>query len=69
MVQAIQTINFYEGRMHLPTSLNPRDWHPRAEVIVLKGEVPDEVLQIIVEMALEMGWGFNPLTRTFYRLD
>jgi hypothetical protein len=55
--------------MHLPTSLDPRDWHPRAEVIVLKGEVPDEVLQIIVEMALERGWGFNPLTRTFYRLD
>jgi hypothetical protein len=67
--QAYQTITFYEGRVRIPTSFYPGDWHPRAEIVVLNVDLPEDMLRVIVEMAADMGWGYNPLTRTFYRLD
>jgi hypothetical protein len=37
--------------------------------VVLNVDLPEDMLRVIVEMAADMGWGYNPLTRTFYRLD
>jgi hypothetical protein len=67
MAIAFQVVQFYEGRMKLPTGIEPRDWHPRAEIIYITGDVPDEVLWIVAEIADEMGWTFNPHTRTFIK--
>ncbi len=39
--------------------------NPPSVLIEVKGEVPDW----LIEEAASWGWGFNPHTKTFYRLD
>jgi len=61
--QAVQVVDFYEGRMRLPTNLNPADWHPRASIIYVLGDI--EVPEWVIELALDYGFHYNPYTRAF----
>jgi hypothetical protein len=51
--------------------LEPIYWpqDPPSILIRLEGKVDEQTLAEIVERARMLGWGFNPYTRTFYRLD
>ncbi len=47
---------------------NPLYWPPINDAVIeVRGEVYD--LDDIIAAAREHGWGFNPHTKTFYRLD
>jgi hypothetical protein len=53
----------------IPVPQDPINWPIVDGLIKVVGEIDDSFLEAIVEKALELGWGFNPLTMTFYRLD
>jgi len=62
---AFQTVDFFEGRFRIPTSLNPADWHPRAQIIEIVGDI--EVPDWVIELAYDIGWDFNPHTKCFIK--
>jgi hypothetical protein len=64
--QAIQVVDFFEGRKRLPTSLHPNDWHPRASLVYVLSEV--EVPEWVIELAREYDYHYNPFTRTFVKI-
>ncbi len=68
-VLALQTLNYYEGRRKVAVPISPIHWNPRGEIVELLVDLPEKVLNPLVEEARSLGWGFNPHTKTFYRLD
>ena len=68
-VLAIQTVSYYEGRKKIAVPLSPMHWHPRGEIVEVLVDIPEDVLNWLIEEAYKWGWGWNPHTRTFYRLD
>jgi len=46
---------------------DPSYWPTRPSSILVR--VLGKVNEHIIEKAQELGWGFNPHTQTFYRLD
>jgi len=53
--------------MRLPAPLDVRLWHPRAEVVYLEGDLPEETLRELIAYAEFEGWIYNPITRTFVK--
>jgi hypothetical protein len=52
-----------------PVSTDVRTWPTHKNALVyLTVDLPQEVLDFLVEYASFEGWGFNPHTRCFYRL-
>jgi hypothetical protein len=57
-------------KVKAPVPPNPYCWpNIRTALIVVLGDYPEEFMEFLIEDAKECGWGFNPITRTFYRLD
>ncbi len=70
-------VEFWRSNQYdLPTKisygvpLNPYNWPTYRDCLVkVLVPLPKEQLEGLIEQALALGWGFNPHTQTFYRLD
>jgi hypothetical protein len=56
-------------KVEFPVPGDPIHWPQNNPNILVKvlGNLPEDTLAYLIELAREMGWGYNPHTQTFYR--